>query len=81
VYFAEAAGFVPTPIYRRERLLGGHLIAGPAVIEQMDATTVIPPGQRARVDDRANLVIDTGGAPGSEVQTRGEIAWTASPWR
>ena len=83
VYFAEAGGFVPTPIYRRERLLSGHLIAGPAIVEQMDATTVILPGQQATVDDRANLVIDTGGAPrpGRAVQTTGEIAWTASPSR
>jgi N-methylhydantoinase A len=60
VYFQEVGGFVPTPIYRRERLRSGHHIAGPAVVEQMDCTTVILPGQRAVVDDRANLLIDTG---------------------
>jgi N-methylhydantoinase A len=67
VYFAEAGGFARTPIYRRERLRGGHRIAGPAVIEQMDSTTVILPGQHAMVDDHANVVIDTGDGP-----------WTAS---
>jgi N-methylhydantoinase A len=64
VYFAEAGGFVPTPIYRRERLLGGHCVAGPAIVEQMDSTTVIAPGQRAAVDERANLLIDTAAASG-----------------
>ena len=63
VYFDEAGGFVPTPIYRRERLLDGHRIAGPAVVEQMDATTVILPGQVAVVDERANLLIRTDGLP------------------
>jgi N-methylhydantoinase A len=69
-YFAEAGGFVATPLYRRERLLGGHRIEGPAIVEQMDSTTVILPGQRAVVDDRANLLIDTGDDP-----------WIASPSR
>ena len=61
VYFEEAGGFVPTPIYRRERLLAGHRLAGPAVVEQMDSTTVILPGQAAHVDERANLLIQTEG--------------------
>ena len=59
VYFDEAEGFVTTPIYRRERLLAGHRIAGPAVIEQMDSTTVILPGQDALVDAHGNLLIRT----------------------
>jgi N-methylhydantoinase A len=60
VYFEETRTFVPTPIYRRERLLAGHCLAGPAVVEQMDSTTVIPPGQTARVDGRGNLLIQVG---------------------
>lgn len=59
VYFDETEGFVTTPIYRRERLLAGHRIAGPAVIEQMDSTTVILPGQDALVDAHGNLLIRT----------------------
>ncbi len=57
VYFDERGGFVPTAVYRRERLASGHRIIGPAVVEQMDSTTLILPGQEARVDRRANLVI------------------------
>jgi N-methylhydantoinase A/oxoprolinase/acetone carboxylase beta subunit len=47
--------FVPTTIYERARLpLGAHL-AGPAIVEQSDTTTVIPPGVTALVDDAGNL--------------------------
>lgn len=59
VYFDETRAFVPTPIYRRERLLAGHRLTGPAVIEQMDSTTLILPGQSADVDERGNLLIMT----------------------
>jgi len=62
VYDEEARDFQMTPVYRRERLRAGHRLQGPAVVEQMDSTTVILGGQEARVDERANLVIVTGGA-------------------
>jgi len=57
VYFDETGGFVSTAVYRRERLSSGHRLIGPAVIEQMDSTTLILPGQHALVDEQANLVI------------------------
>jgi N-methylhydantoinase A len=57
-YFDEVGDFVVTPIYRRERLLAGHRLDGPAIVEQMDSTTVILPGQQALVDDNANLLIE-----------------------
>jgi N-methylhydantoinase A len=59
VYFDEAGDFVSTSVYRRERLLAGHRLDGPAIVEQMDSTTVILPGQWATVDAYANLVIHT----------------------
>jgi N-methylhydantoinase A len=59
VYFDEAGDFVVTPIYRRERLLAGHLLNGPAVVEQMDSTTVVLPGQHALVDAHANLIVES----------------------
>ncbi len=46
-----------TPIYDRDRLLFGQVIRGPAVVEQLDATTVITPGCEAAVDERKNLLI------------------------
>jgi N-methylhydantoinase A len=45
-------------IMLRERLRPGDTFAGPAIVPQMDATTVVPPGWRARVDDAANLILE-----------------------
>jgi N-methylhydantoinase A len=58
VYFPEMAGFVACPLYDREKLASGHIVAGPAVVEQMDSTTLILPGQAAKVDDYLNLLIE-----------------------
>jgi N-methylhydantoinase A len=58
VYFDEVGDFTETPIYSRLNLLVGAAIAGPAIVEQMDTTVLIPPNSRARVDERLNLVID-----------------------
>jgi N-methylhydantoinase A/oxoprolinase/acetone carboxylase beta subunit len=48
---------IDTPRYTRALLEAGNRIEGPAVIDQMDATTVIPPGFAGRVDGFGNLVI------------------------
>ncbi|GAB1577840.1 hydantoinase/oxoprolinase family protein [Bordetella petrii] len=50
------AGWVDTPIYAREHIPSAGL-AGPAIVEQLDATIVIEPGTRACGDDYGNLVI------------------------
>jgi N-methylhydantoinase A len=57
VYFD---GKVPVEavIYERDRLHVGAVISGPAIVEQFDATTVIPPGWSARVDGYRNLVLE-----------------------
>jgi len=46
-----------TPIYRREHLGAGAELTGPAIVEQLDTTTVIEPGDRLRVDALGNLEI------------------------
>lgn len=46
-----------TPIYRRETLAAGNEIAGPAIVEQLDTTTVIEPQDQMRVDEFGNLEI------------------------
>ncbi|MBI4635938.1 MAG: hydantoinase/oxoprolinase family protein [Candidatus Rokubacteria bacterium] len=51
-----------TPVYRREQLVEGTVLAGPAIVEQLDSTTVIEPGDLARVDSLGNLVIDVSAA-------------------
>ncbi len=53
-----------TPVYAREALPAGATLAGPAVIEQADATTFVEPGARLRVDAIGNLRITVAG-PGA----------------
>jgi len=48
---------VPTPVYRRERMPRGAAFAGPAIVEQLDATSVIEPGNRVSVDPLGNLLV------------------------
>lgn len=57
VYFNRATGFVETPLYRRERLAAGTRLHGPALIDQMDTSTVVPPGFTCEVDRLGNLIL------------------------
>ncbi len=57
VYFAESGGLVPTPVFDRYRLGEGDQIAGPAIVEEVDSTTVIHPGTSATIDVVGNLLI------------------------
>ena len=57
VFFQDEGGFVDCPIYQRQDLAAGDRLTGPAVIEQMDTTTVIPPDFAAEVDPLLNLLI------------------------
>ena len=51
-----------TPIYRRAQLPLDAVIDGPAIVEQMDATCVVEPGDRAVQDADGNILITLGGA-------------------
>jgi N-methylhydantoinase A len=53
-----AGGWRATPVYRRESLPARF--AGPAIVEQLDCTTVLEPGNRAEVDAMGNLVVTVG---------------------
>lgn len=68
VRFLDRPGPLPAAIYRRERLKAGATLEGPAIVEQMDATTLIPPGMRVEVDEYLNLVITprSGAGAGSD---------------
>ena len=57
VYFGEAGGFLDTAIYDRSALPAGATFDGPAIVEQMDSTVVVPPDWRAEVDDYGNIVL------------------------
>lgn len=50
-----------TAIYQREDLKAGAMIAGPAIVEQSDSTTVIPVGMSAEVDEYFHIRINTRG--------------------
>ncbi len=58
VWLAETRNTVACPVYDREPLAPGHAITGPAIIEQMDATTWLLPDQTATVDPYLNLIIE-----------------------
>ena len=47
-----------TPVYDRATLMPGDTIEGPAVIEQLDSTTLLFPGDRATVDPYLNLAVE-----------------------
>jgi N-methylhydantoinase A len=53
-------GWATTLVYRRERLPLEATIEGPALIEQLDTTTVLEPGSRARLDRLGNLLVEVG---------------------
>ncbi len=58
VWLPEAGGSVSCPIYDRALLRAGNRLIGPAVIEQMDATTIVLPGMLARVEPYLNLILE-----------------------
>jgi N-methylhydantoinase A len=53
----DGAHGVPATLYERDRLDPGAVLAGPAIVEQFDATTSIPPGWHATVDGLRNLIL------------------------
>ncbi len=57
VYYGPHDGWRPTRIYRRAGLPVGETIAGPAIIDEMSATTILLQGQTAIVDPFGNIVI------------------------
>jgi N-methylhydantoinase A len=56
VVFQEGA--LLSNYYQRERLVFGNQIAGPALVIQMDSTTVLPPGWKGVVDAFGNLLLE-----------------------
>ena len=56
VVFQEGA--LMSPLYQREQLVCGNRISGPALVIQMDATTVVPPGWGGAIDPFGNLMLE-----------------------
>ncbi|PKB72316.1 MAG: hypothetical protein BZY87_00550 [SAR202 cluster bacterium Io17-Chloro-G6] len=51
-------GAMNSPLYQREQLTCGNRLSGPALVIQMDATTVLPPGWGGVVDPFGNLLLE-----------------------
>jgi len=51
------AAWLSTPVLARDTLIPGSELEGPAIVEQLDTTVVLPPLASARVDDSGNLII------------------------
>ncbi|WP_035609999.1 hydantoinase/oxoprolinase family protein [Hylemonella gracilis] len=59
VYF-RATGWINTPVYVRDHLRAGNVIAGPALIEEHASTTVVQPDDTLSMDELGNLQIAIG---------------------
>jgi N-methylhydantoinase A/oxoprolinase/acetone carboxylase beta subunit len=59
-YFPEAGGWIDAPIYDRYQLAAGMQVAGPAVVEERESTSVLPPGAVAGVDEYGSLIVEVG---------------------
>jgi N-methylhydantoinase A len=61
VVFSGARAAVDCPVYERSLLSPGAAISGPAIIEDHESSTVVPPGAQVRVDELRMLVISLKG--------------------
>lgn len=57
VYFSGQKTAIDTPIYLHDEIPVGSILDGPCIIDQLDTTTVIPPGARAEIDEYMNIRI------------------------
>jgi len=58
IWFPEIGTWTKVPVYTRTALRSGHEFEGPAIVDQMDATTLVLPGMRARVDQQENMILE-----------------------
>ncbi|TFF27210.1 hydantoinase/oxoprolinase family protein [Jiella endophytica] len=58
IWFPEVGGFIDSAIYARTALRPGMAFSGPAIVEQMDTTTLVPPGVSVTVDGLENLILE-----------------------
>ena len=55
-YFGSESGWIETPVLAREQLAATR--EGPFIVEEYDATCLVPPGGRAELDGYGNIVIE-----------------------
>ena len=58
LYFQEYQGWKDVPVYDRNKLFIGHVIEGPAVIEERITTIIVHPKWNARIDEFGNVVME-----------------------
>ncbi|MCB1742063.1 MAG: hypothetical protein KDK91_16940, partial [Gammaproteobacteria bacterium] len=59
-WFPEHDDYLDTAIHDRRDLRPGMHLAGPAIVEDPEATIVVPPRMRASVSKSGHIVIETG---------------------
>jgi N-methylhydantoinase A len=59
-YFPETRGYVDCPVHDRYVLSAGTKVTGPAIVEERESTTVLPPGVTAVVDEYGTLIASPG---------------------
>ena len=59
-YFGPKVGLTQTKIATDRYSLGAEGVQGPIIVEEYDATTVVPPGWQAALDGGGNLVLSKG---------------------
>ena len=57
-YFDSAGGYVDTPVFDRELLLADARLEGPAIIEEIESTMIVPPGAVVSIDRLQNLIVE-----------------------
>ena len=62
-YFHALGGFTEVDVWSRYGLEEGRSVEGPAIIQERESTTVLPPGCSARLDSLRNLVVTIGAPP------------------
>ena len=56
IYF-ETVGFINVPVFRRKFIAAGKIVKGPAVIEEMDSTTLVHPNYFAKVESDGSMIV------------------------
>jgi N-methylhydantoinase A len=56
-YFPERGGFINVAVFEREGCAVDDVFEGPAIVEEPEATLVVPPGWSGRIDGFGNIVL------------------------
>jgi N-methylhydantoinase A len=57
-YFGPEAGWLETPVVGRGALAGAGARRGPLIVEEYDATTLVPPRWQASLDERGTILLE-----------------------